>query len=917
MELEERDELLATLAERLAEARAGRGSLVLVMGEAGIGKSALVRRFSADHAGDARVLWGVCEALRTPRPLGPLRDIARTAGGELARLVAADAPRHAVFTAMLDLLAGAPAPAPGHAGGRPSEARGGALAEARGGRPAEARGGRSARGDQPALVVIEDVHWADDATLDLLLFLGRRLAETEGVVVVTFRDDEIGRDHPLRVVLGDLATARAVHRLTIPPLSPAAVARLAEPHHLDADQLYATTNGNPFFVSEVLAEPDRAVPGTVRDAVLARVARLSPAARDLLDAAAMVPDRVELPLLWATAEPDQDRTALDECGQAGILSTDGRTVRFRHELARVAVERAAPEAQRVRLHARVLDWLTGQPDTDPARLAYHAEEAGDGPAVLAHAPAAAERAAGVGAHRAAAAHYARALRFADHLPPAERAELWETLAAEYAWTGEIPEALDASTRALELWRATGDRERIGTSLGRRSSYLWNAGQLVEARAAAQAAIDTLGGLPPGPGIAAAYASVAMLRMLARDFDGALSAGRTAIGLAETYHELETLARALNSVGSVQWFVDPEAAGATLDRSLAVARESGNDPVFAAGLTNYGSGAGEVRRYAVADPWLRKAIAFAKERDLDTYRLYCLAWLARTHFEQGLWAVATDLATEALGVRPGGRLPAEIRVPMAARVGLTVLGRLRVRRGDPDPGSLLDWAWELARQTGDLQRLWPVAAARAEAAWLAGRPDEIESLVADSYALAVKVGHTWAIGELAYWRWRVGTLTEPPAGAAPPYAMQIEGQPRRAATAWLELGCPYEAAIALAETDEPEDLMTALAELSDLGAWPAVEQVSRRLRELGLRRLPRRPRRSTLDNPARLTAREVEVLTLLPAGLRNVDIAARLHISPKTVDHHISAILSKLGVGSRREAAQWASRVENGEPPGPR
>jgi DNA-binding NarL/FixJ family response regulator len=103
------------------------------------------------------------------------------------------------------------------------------------------------------------------------------------------------------------------------------------------------------------------------------------------------------------------------------------------------------------------------------------------------------------------------------------------------------------------------------------------------------------------------------------------------------------------------------------------------------------------------------------------------------------------------------------------------------------------------------------------------------------------------------------------------------------------------------------MMTSLEELTALGAWPAVERLSRRLREQGLRQLPRRPRRSTLDNPARLTPREVEVLMLLPAGLRNVDIAARLHISPKTVDHHISAILAKLGVGSRHEAAQWTNR----------
>jgi DNA-binding NarL/FixJ family response regulator len=158
-------------------------------------------------------------------------------------------------------------------------------------------------------------------------------------------------------------------------------------------------------------------------------------------------------------------------------------------------------------------------------------------------------------------------------------------------------------------------------------------------------------------------------------------------------------------------------------------------------------------------------------------------------------------------------------------------------------------------------------------------------------------------------WRAGRLGAAPAGVPEPYALQIAGRPRDAARAWQALGCPYEAAIALADTDEPDDLLVALDQLTRLGAWPAVELVTQRLRGLGVRRLPGRPRRSTLDNPARLTDREIEILALLPVGLRNVDIAARLHISPKTVDHHVSAILGKLGVRSRREAAEWAQRRE--------
>jgi tetratricopeptide (TPR) repeat protein len=725
VELVEREALLATLEACLAEARGGSGSMVFLTGEAGIGKSALARRFSADHVADARVLWGSCEALRTPGPLGPLWDIARTVGGDVARLLTTGAARHAVFTAFLDLLA------PPH-----TERR-------------------------AVLVVVEDVHWADEATLDLLLFLGRRAADTNAVVVVTFRDDEVARDHPLRVVLGDLATTRSVRRLTIPPLSREAVGHLAVPSQMDADELYRVTNGNPFFVTEVLAEPDHAVPATIRDAVLARAARLTPAARHLLDAAAVVTDQVDLALLQAAAGPTAGHATLDECSQAGILSRlPDRSVRFRHELARVAVEQAMPDAERIDMHVRVLAHLAAQPDADPARLAYHAEEAGDRDAVLVHAPAAALRAAGPGAHREAAAQYERALRFADHAPPSEVAPLWERLADEVCWTGQEVEAVDASARAVALWRRIGDRQREGALLARRAYYLWSAGRTSEALRSAQAAVDLFEGLPEGREMASGYTSVAILRLLARDVDGAISAGRVAIRLAETHGEPVLLARALNAVGSSQWFVEPDEARLTLERSLAAARGAGDDSAIAAALCNYGSGAGEIRRYDLADRWLRDAIAFSAERDLDTYHFYCLAWLARTQFEQGRWVPATDLATEVLRSPPGHQ-PVGGRVPSAERVALTVLARLRVRRGDPDPESLLDRAWDLAVQSGDLQRLWPVAAGRAEAAWLTGRPEAIEELLVDTFDRAVRLRHAWAIGEMGYWLWRADALTNRP------------------------------------------------------------------------------------------------------------------------------------------------------------
>lgn len=866
----ERHALSTRLAELLAGAAGGSGCLVLVTGEAGTGKSALVHDLCVRQAGGVRVLYGACEALRTPRPLGPLLDIARAAGGELARLVTAERPRHTIFTALLDVLASA----------------------------------------RPSIVVVEDVHWADEATCDLLLFVGRRIAELPALVLVTFRDEEVGPEHPLRVVLGDLASAPGVRRLPVPPLSPAGVAELAAPYGVDAGRLYEVTGGNPFFVTEVLGAPGQAVPLTVRDAVLARAARLSPPARRALDAVAVLPDRATLAVLLAAGAGDPAH--LDECAQAGMLLVDARTAAFRHELARVAVEQAIPPTRRAALHAAVLAALSAGPSADPARLAYHAEEAGDDAAVFAHAPVAARQAAALGAHREAAQHYTHALRAAAGGAPRDQAVLWERLATEYGATGRATEALAAADRALALWHAIGDREHEGTQLARRAGYLWHLGRTDEADDSVRAAIALLDGEPPGRGLAAAYAYRATLQMIRRDINGAATAGRTGIRLATAIGDNELLARALNAVGSAQRFTDPAEADRTMTRCLAVARESGDDHAVALAMVNYGSVAGEVRRYDLADRWLRETVDYTQARDLDANRLYSLAWLARTEFEQGRWPAASDLAMVAFA-RPADQLLTPGPAWNADLVAFTTLGRLRARRGDPDPAGLLDRAWEMAVETGHLQRLWPVAAGRAEAAWLAGRPEAVDELVAETFRLAVELGHPWAISELGYWLWMTGSLGTPPHGATGPYTLEMAGDPHGAARAWQELGCPYEAATALAGTGEPADLRTAHEQLGRLGAWPAADLLAQKLRGLGVGHPPRRPRRSTRNNPGHLTDRQVEILALLPTGLRNAEIATRLHISPKTVDHHVAAILAKLGVDSRRDAAHWAATHAVGGP----
>jgi ATP/maltotriose-dependent transcriptional regulator MalT len=280
--------------------------------------------------------------------------------------------------------------------------------------------------------------------------------------------------------------------------------------------------------------------------------------------------------------------------------------------------------------------------------------------------------------------------------------------------------------------------------------------------------------------------------------------------------------------------------------------------------------------------------------------YFLAEQAQAQLNQGRWDGAAQSAAQVL------RLPAVSTSPRI--VSLTVLALVRARRGDPDAEPLLDEALELAEPSGELLRIAPVAAARAEVAWLAGRPDRIPELTTDAFALALQLDNKGMIGVLGRWRRRAGLGDALPVGVPEPAALELAGEWAAAAAAWERVGCPYDSAIALAEVEDEHALRQGHAALQRLGARPAAAIVARHLRERGARGVTRGPRATTRDNPAQLTSREMEVLDLVAAGLRNAEIAERLFLSARTIDHHVSAILRKLGVQTRGQAAVAAKRL---------
>ncbi|MES2101632.1 MAG: AAA family ATPase [Pseudomonadota bacterium] len=852
MDLVERESALSTLQRRLQGADEC-GHVVLLAGEAGIGKTSLLRVLAERHAA---VWWGACDALHTPHPLAPLLDIARGTDAAFAGHLAG--PRAALFEAVLDALSCA---------------------------------------TTPRLVVIEDAHWADDATLDLLKFLGRRIARARALLVVSFRDDEVAASHPLRRVIGELPPATLTH-VELARLTPNGVETLARRALRAPGGLFAATQGNPFFVTELLRHGVGELPRTVQDLVLARFARLDRPAQAIVRLAAIVPGGIERWLVDALLAPALPE--LERCFDAGLLQADATTLSFRHELARVAIESALAPPVAQALHAQVLRALTAEGrSAAAARLAHHAALAMDAAAVRRHAPAAGDEAVERGAHREAVRHFRSALQHADAADEVDRLRWLDACAEACQRVDRHDEAIAAREQLDALYRQRGDTDGEARNLSRLAGLYVQMMRNAEADLASRRAIDLLEALPPGPTLAAAYGTEGILRMLNRDCEESADWSRKAIALARGFDDRPRLCTALSTLGTALMFIDYDAGCAQMEAALQMALAERMPAVAANAMVNLGSGSGELMRLDAANHWLRRAIDYCAERELDSAQRYSSAWLALCELNTGHWAEA--------GLR-AGELVAHAGSSAITRVmALLALGRLRVRRGDPGGDAALAEALALAGPADTLQRIAPVRAARAEAADARGDPAAAVAEAQAALPLALQHRHPWFIGELAFWCWRGGALDAAPAGCAEPWALQIAGRWREAATAWQALGCPYEQARALADGDADAQ-REALVLFDRLGARSAADGLRRRLREAGIRGVARGARASSRERPYGLTTRELQVLQLLCEGLRNAEIAQRLSRSVRTVDHHLAAVFAKLEVDSRAAAVRTAQRA---------
>lgn len=858
MQLIEREAFLTLMQAKFEAITAGEGHCILLTGEAGIGKTSLVRAFCREIKNDCKILQGTCDALFTPRPLAPLYDVAWQMQSGIMNKVTGKTDRAALFTGFLQKL---------------SAQKG------------------------PVALIFEDIHWADEATLDFIKFLVRRITHIHCLFILTFRDNEIHSAHALRNVLGQLPFD-SFTRLQLTPLSRHAVEKMAQEKGYSGEDVYSISGGNPFYVNEILASYSPGVPDNIKDSILAVFNRHDEKTRRVWEILSVLPSGIETKYLEKMVPLYAE--SIEYYLNSKILIIDNGYIFFKHELYRRTIESVLSPFVRIALNKNILSLFREnfEESGEIERIVHHAKNANEYEVVSHYAPLAAAHAAALGSHIEAAKLYYTAIEYYQGGDKDKLIELYELYAYECYLTNKHKDAIIYTQKALNLWKEKNELEKMGNCMRFLSRLWWFEGNRKLVEDFGIQAIEIFDKQPSSKAKAMAYSNMAQLRMSMDLSDECIAWGKKAIAIAKEVGDEETLAHALNNMGSALMLDEPsrQKGIGLLMQSLEISLKNSYHEHAARVYILLGANGVTIKDYDLAKKALAEGILYCEERDLDGQKLYMQSSLARLNLETGNWAEAYDMAERLL--------QNESLLPVIKIVALTVLATIKIRRGSQDATPLITEARAMAFDAMELQRIIPVFLILMECEWITGKSFAETDGLAGAVNTIIGLGKFRKKSRLYFWLRKTGRERLLPKGGYEDGGEKYTNDIVKDVALWEKWNSPYEQALALFEGNDAGK-KKALAMVQALGAGAVYEKMKLEMRSSGIKNIPRGIRKSTRSNAAYLTGRELDVLRSLKEGLQNKEIADKLFISPKTVDHHISSILLKLDVNTRMKAVQEA------------
>lgn len=846
--LVERDKQLLALEAAVTES-VDSGTVVFLSGEAGFGKTSLLRLLHDELDHRYRVMFAACEPVGIPAPFAPLFDLKGQLPDEMLARIASGTGRPVIYSEMLEFLK-----------------------------------------KERVVLILEDLHWADEATMGLARYLGRRMSQTMSCLILTYRTEEIDLAHPLRLVIADVGPSAT--RIELPALTRSGVEKMARDLPVDPHSVYEATLGNPFFVDELLTNQGDRLPATIGDAILARVSQLPSETHEILYMIALSTDGVDLDVLADWTDSD---SLLDLAVQRRLVEVTGGAVRCRHDLIRETLLGRVPPILQRSLHARLLAYLEASPDrpSDFAKLAYHSVGAGESVKAARYSLQAARDAARGGAHRQAAFHFANALQFKEAMQQEVLKEALSEAATEHCLINEFETAGNLANLRVRL---------SSTPIEATRARAWYAffksreNDLEASRREATLAIDGLRDLPPSEELALGLAVLAWVEMVEGHWDEAVAVGSRAVEVARIVHSSEVEVHAATTAGLARFNLGDPAGRVEVERAAEFGVAVGLGEFAARALNAIGMIDLDSGRLDAAQASFDRLIEYCSTHELDAWYIAGVATRSWIEVAAGRWEAA-DADLEIVG---GQRTCVQTEVET-----LIAAATLRARRGDPGSEEMIVEALAPLDRSRDHVLLVMGGALALEAAWLGLLPLE-DAARRYRHLLQLPTLAQDRAGRpmLAFWARRLD-LDPPPGSIGGPPGLEWRGAVEEAADSWERKGFVVQAAVTRAMVPGA-DLDSVFARLSGLGAEGVISGLRRELKRRDVVRIPRGHRRSTRQNPAGLTARQVEVLELMVSGLSNAAIAEALFISEKTASHHVSAVLAKLNVSSRLQAAAMAT-----------